>query len=109
MREEDAVYVVEFRFRLKRAEEKEDQGRGRREWSVFRERARRRCYFSSMAGAGRVYGRKVRLQAWKRADGKERAQKRYLAAQVPLTFQLARVWWRRGLSVHVQDDDRRMM
>ena len=35
MREEDAVYVVVVRFRLKRAEEKEDQGRGRREWSVF--------------------------------------------------------------------------
>ena len=73
------------------------------------ERARLRCYFSSLAGVGRVYGRKVRLQARKRADGKERAQKRYLAAQVPLTFQLARVWWRRGLSVHEHGDDRRMM
>ena len=86
------VYVMLFRFRLKRAEEEEGQGRGRREWSVFGGKSSPPLLpvFNGKCRSS-VNGRKVRLQAWKRADGKERAVPLY-TAQVPLTeFQLARV------------------
>jgi hypothetical protein len=69
-RGKDVVYVVVVRFRLKRAEEEEGQGRGRREWCVFGGKSSS----PPLLLQWQVYGRKVRLQAWKRADQMEKKE-----------------------------------
>jgi hypothetical protein len=85
------VYVV-VGFRLKRAEEEEGQGRGRRARCVFWGKELAAAAASSMARVGRGNGRKVRPQAWKRADEKKELQVPLYTAQVPLSeCQLARV------------------
>ena len=92
MREEDAVYVVVVRFRLKRAEEDEGQGRGRREWCMFGGKSSPPLLVLFNGRRSSSVWEKSKTAGVEEGGMEKKESSEYLyAAQVPLAFQLARV------------------
>lgn len=92
MREEDAVYVVVVRFRLKRAEEDEGQGRGRQEWCVFGGKSSPPLLVLFNGRRSSSVWEKSKTAGVEEGGMEKKESSEYLyAAQVPLTSQLARV------------------